>query len=265
MPLTFKINGPNGASSVLKALEDSLTLGQLQDKIAVAINIPAQEQKLRAGFPPKDVNMEEASTLVTTLGIPSGSAITVVQKPGGGSNGSSAATTTNGGSVNPLAQQLVDMGFSMPVARKALEMAHNDVEAALELCINGVVTEDDLGTGGASSSSSSVPSAAPAPTAPVVSFGGMTTTGRVMVRRVIDADNSCLFNAISYLMEKDRKQGAKLRKIIADVVRNRTDVYSEAVLGKTPKEYSDWILDPKHWGGEVEMFILSQVINNRDE
>ena len=30
-----------------------------------------------------------------------------------------------------------------------------------------------------------------------------------------------------------------------DVVRNRSDVYSEAVLGKTPKEYSDWIMDPK--------------------
>lgn len=36
-----------------------------------------------------------------------------------------------------------------------------------------------------------------------------------MVRRVIDADNSCLFNAVGYLMEKSKKVGAKLRGVIA--------------------------------------------------
>lgn len=41
-------------------------------------------------------------------------------------------------------------------------------------------------------------------------------------------------------------------------MRNRPDVYTEAVLGKPPKEYSEWILDPTHWGGELELFILSQ-------
>jgi hypothetical protein len=45
---------------------------------------------------------------------------------------------------------------------------------------------------------------------------------------------------------------------IQDTVRNRPDVYTEAVLGKAPKEYSEWILDPKQWGGELELFILSQ-------
>lgn len=41
-------------------------------------------------------------------------------------------------------------------------------------------------------------------------------------------------------------------------MRNRPDVYTEAVLGKPPKQYSEWILDPTQWGGELELFILSQ-------
>lgn len=42
-----------------------------------------------------------------------------------------------------------------------------------------------------------------------------------MVRRVIDADNSCLFNAVGYLMEKSNKVGPKLRGVIA--VRREAD------------------------------------------
>ena len=227
MPLTLKVNGPEGKSAVLKGLDDGLTLQQLKDKVQEALGIPSSDQKLRAGFPPKDVVMQDASALVTALGIQSGSAITVVR--GGGANGSAsgaAAAVT----ITPAVQQLMDMGFPAAVAAKALEMAHNDVGGALELCINGVVTEDLLG---------SVP--APPPSVPVSRHGGMSTANRVMTRRVVDADNSCLFNAIGYCMEKDRKLGTKLRKIIADCVRNRPDVYTEATLGKTPKEYSDWI------------------------
>jgi len=41
-------------------------------------------------------------------------------------------------------------------------------------------------------------------------------------------------------------------------VRNRPDQYDEAVLGKPPGEYSTWIQDSKTWGGEIELFILSQ-------
>lgn len=245
MPLTIKINGPGGASLVLKGLEDTLTLGELQTKVAEGLNIPPHEQRLRAGFPPKDVPLADPSSLVTALGIQSGSAVTVL--PGGAS--SSAASSSSSSIPNtPAVQQLVDMGFSAAVARKALEMAHDDVGAALELCIGGVVTEDSLG--------SAAP--APAPAVPSVSLNGMSTANRVMVRRVVDADNSCLFNAIGYCMEKDRKLGSKLRKIIADTVKNRPDIYTEATLGEAPAKYAQWILDPTKWGGEIEMFVLSQ-------
>ena len=226
MPLTLKVNGPEGKSAVLKGLDDGLTLQQLKDKVQEALGVPGVEQKLRAGFPPKDIVMQDATALVTALGIQSGSAITVVRGAANESASAAAASVT----ITPAVRQLMDMGFPAAVAAKALEMAHNDVGGALELCIGGVVTVESLGS-----------APAPPPSVPVSTHGGMSTANRVMTRRVVDADNSCLFNAIGYCMEKDRKLGTKLRKIIADCVRNRPDVYTEATLGKTPTEYSDWI------------------------
>lgn len=209
MPLTLKVNGPApGASTILKALPDGLTLAELQAKISEATGLAPAAQRLKAGFPPKDVDTAEAnaSVAVTALGIASGSAITVSAKDGASGAGAASAAGA-AASDGPLVKQLVEMGFSAAVARKALEMAHDDVGAALEFCISGVVTEDSLrGPGGAASAAASG-SSGPAPPA--------LASGHVMVRRVIDADNSCLFNAIGYLMEKDRKVGAKLRKIIA--------------------------------------------------
>jgi hypothetical protein len=34
-------------------------------------------------------------------------------------------------------------------------------------------------------------------------------------------------------------------------------VYTEAVLGKPPREYATWIQKPETWGGEIELFVLS--------
>jgi len=226
MPLTLKINGPEGKSVVLKGLDDGLTLQQLKDKVQETFGVPGVEQKLRASFPPKDVVMQDETALVTALGIQSGSAITVVREAANESASVAAAAVI----ITSAVRQLMDMGFPAAVAAKALEMAHNDVGGALELCIGGVVTEESLGS-----------APAPPPSVPVSTHGGMSTANRVMIRRVVDADNSCLFNAIGYCMEKDRKLGTKLRRIIADCVRNRPDVYTEATLGKTPEEYSDWI------------------------
>jgi len=211
MPLALKLNGPApGASTILRGLPDALTLAELQAKISEATGLAPAAQQLKAGFPPKEVAMGNGGAAVTSLGITSGSAVTVSQREGAAAAAASNGNGNgNGGSSSsskahsPLVQQLVDMGFSPGVARKALEMAHDNVEAALELCIGGVVTEESLGAP-ASASASGTASAGPA-----------LANGHVMVRRVIDADNSCLFNAIGYLMEKDRKVGAKLRKIIA--------------------------------------------------
>lgn len=41
--------------------------------------------------------------------------------------------------------------------------------------------------------------------------------GTAIVRRIIDSDNSCLFNAVGYVMERSRAKAPALRRLIAQV------------------------------------------------
>lgn len=78
------------------------------------------------------------------------------------------------------------------------------------------------------------------------------------VRRVIDSDNSCLFNAVGYVMDHDKKKAPELRQVIAAAVVSDPTQYSEAFLGKPNEEYCSWILNPEKWGGAIELAILAE-------
>ncbi|EFN51272.1 hypothetical protein CHLNCDRAFT_28255 [Chlorella variabilis] len=82
--------------------------------------------------------------------------------------------------------------------------------------------------------------------------------GTAVVRRIIDSDNSCLFNAVGYVTERSRKLAPRLRQVIADAVLADPFEWNEAVLGKEPAEYCRWIKDPNKWGGAIELSILSR-------
>lgn len=79
----------------------------------------------------------------------------------------------------------------------------------------------------------------------------------IIVRRVIPSDNSCLFNAVGYVMEHDKHKAPELRQVIAATVSSDPVKYNEAFLGKPNEEYSSWILDSEKWGGAIELSILS--------
>ncbi|XP_071703194.1 OVARIAN TUMOR DOMAIN-containing deubiquitinating enzyme 2 [Rutidosis leptorrhynchoides] len=78
-----------------------------------------------------------------------------------------------------------------------------------------------------------------------------------IVRRVIPSDNSCLFNAVGYVMDHDKNKASELRQVIAATVASDPTKYSEAFLGKTNEEYCSWILNPDKWGGAIELSILA--------
>ena len=97
----------------------------------------------------------------------------------------------------------------------------------------------------------------------------------MIVRRVVESDNSCMFRAIAYAMTKDRTQNTALyRQAVGDAIRQNPDVYSEALLGRPTAEYAAWIAQDASWGGEIEcksgifivhvkhIFINAQVICN---
>jgi ubiquitin thioesterase OTU1 len=83
-------------------------------------------------------------------------------------------------------------------------------------------------------------------------------TSGVAVRRVVDADNSCLFTSLGYVMlGKERAKGRVLRDVVADEILADSETYSEAILGMAPKAYCEWIKGNDHWGGGIELAVLS--------
>ncbi|PVD24079.1 hypothetical protein C0Q70_14549 [Pomacea canaliculata] len=85
-------------------------------------------------------------------------------------------------------------------------------------------------------------------------------TQGMLQRRVVPADNSCLFTAINALMTDgtvDASSASALRQVIADVVASDDVRFCEAFLGRPNKQYVQWILNSDAWGGGIELAILA--------
>ena len=83
----------------------------------------------------------------------------------------------------------------------------------------------------------------------------------ILTRRVVPADNSCLFTSTHLVMNEgdfNLQAASELRQIIAGIVSTDKTTYSDAFLGKSNKDYCKWIRDKNSWGGGIELFILSQ-------
>ncbi|XP_015672470.1 ubiquitin thioesterase OTU1 isoform X1 [Protobothrops mucrosquamatus] len=83
----------------------------------------------------------------------------------------------------------------------------------------------------------------------------------VLARKVVPADNSCLFTSIYYVVEGGVYEpgcAPEMRNLIAQIVASDLESYSEAVLGKNNQEYCDWIRREDTWGGAIEVSILSK-------
>ncbi|KAL3219697.1 hypothetical protein MRX96_030249 [Rhipicephalus microplus] len=83
----------------------------------------------------------------------------------------------------------------------------------------------------------------------------------VLVKRPVPADNSCLFTSVYLALSSgDYDAGASgaLRQVIADCVAADKETYTEAFLGRPNREYCTWILNEEHWGGAIELSVLSR-------
>ena len=87
---------------------------------------------------------------------------------------------------------------------------------------------------------------------------GPTTS---LQRKVVPADNSCLFTAINYCMSGSlvpSEHSAFMREVIANVVSSDQEKFSEAYLGRANQQYCTWILTKDAWGGAIEVQILAE-------
>lgn len=86
----------------------------------------------------------------------------------------------------------------------------------------------------------------------------------ILTRKVVPADNSCLFTSVNLVMNEgifDLAEALRLREVIAGIVSLDPVTYSEAVLGKPNSSYCKWIRNKNSWGGGIELAILSQYYN----
>ncbi|KAI2801917.1 hypothetical protein RDWZM_000626 [Blomia tropicalis] len=82
---------------------------------------------------------------------------------------------------------------------------------------------------------------------------------REMRRVEVPANNSCLFVSVNFCMtNKMMNKCPQLRELIAETVKNDPITYNEGFLGKPNTEYCTWIRNEDHWGGGIELAILSK-------
>merc|ERR1719334_783989 len=86
-------------------------------------------------------------------------------------------------------------------------------------------------------------------------------TEGILTRKVVPANNSCLFTSINCCMSDGRldlEVAPTMRRVITNAVSAQPDLYNEAVLDKPTQEYCNWILKGESWGGAIEVSILSK-------
>ncbi|CAB4033772.1 Hypothetical predicted protein, partial [Paramuricea clavata] len=74
------------------------------------------------------------------------------------------------------------------------------------------------------------------------------TWSKHILDRTVPADNSCLFASISYVMLGITSFSGQLRNLIVTAVSNDPVTFNEAFLGRSNKDYCDWIANPERWG-----------------
>ncbi|KAL0246796.1 hypothetical protein GEMRC1_008003 [Eukaryota sp. GEM-RC1] len=98
--------------------------------------------------------------------------------------------------------------------------------------------------------------------APSSSSPPNTTSNLKALKIDINADNSCLFNAIAFIVEGQRTSKAtEYRNKAVDYLLSHSEDFDEATLGRPLQEYIGSLLDPVQWGGYVEIVLLSRALN----
>ena len=230
--MRVRLRAPDGQHTV--ELADGATVGDLKAAVHEKTAIEPSRQELLCGFPPKPLAPADGDAAsCSSVGIANGESVTVRESAAAAAPAAAAPTPGAGAGSNATTAEDEDEALARAIAA-SLDDAHPPAKSARVDAGNdapssrgdGASREDDDGT--------------------------------VATRRVIDSDNSCLFNAVGYVMNRSLRDAPALRKVIADVVSGDAFTYNDGFLGKPNAEYCRWILESNHWGGAVELSILAK-------
>lgn len=84
-----------------------------------------------------------------------------------------------------------------------------------------------------------------------------------MVRKVIPADNSCLFAAIAFCAQPVHPADPMhyRRMVSRHILAHREEFSLDMLDGKDAAAYAQWITQTERWGGEVELSILAPLLS----
>ena len=200
--MSIKVTWDKGSKIIKSA---GINCQELVDIISQSTNFSSRSIQLIYGFPPKQI-FGAANDLADTL-IKPGSVVSI--REGTPPSIPVVISAVDNTTTSDLMRVLLETGYDRSVAEEAIIISGDNIdnyEIALEVCAQL--------SGGELSSTS---------------LAGADT--RLIHRRVIEADNSCLFNAIGYLILNGRDHSTQLRSLIADNVLANPITYSEGFLG----------------------------------
>lgn len=187
--------------------------------------------QVRGGFPPRPVQFPaDGTATVGSLGIQSGDSLTVTQLPAGAAPAAGVADAA----AEARAPAAAAAGHAF---HQGLEHLTEDEQLARAIALSMGEAVPDLPSAAAPAAAAARPVAAPAaaaapprraaspvrahPTNGSSSGSGaqqgaptavLLPDGTAVVRRIIDSDNSCLFNAVGYVaLGRTRKEAPRLR------------------------------------------------------
>lgn len=229
MGLRFRLRAPSGAHTV--TLDDDATINDFCAKITELTELIVYD--LKSGYPPKPLEISSFSseTKISESGLKlSGEQIIVTSKDLPGvtfakpSASHSASMTNQPASESASTEKSTTKRLGANQNLPSLKRKTNDIEAD-------------------------------PPSVPVKSRGGR------MVLRVMPDDNSCLFRSLSSCLLGNSVDGmTELRSMVAQVIHNDPETYSEAVLQKKPDKYAMWIQSPDSWGGYVDIKAIAEYL-----
>jgi hypothetical protein len=263
---------PAGLSSEASVLE-------FQERVATACSIDPEKQAFKSGFPPKPLPISDRKQTITAWGLRNGDALVLecdnpnvpapasepAERPAEPKQPVRAAIPPVATPAHPAAstsgaaRSVTNEPSSSPAIKAAPLRDGRCAFAALQVvfpthCNSDKCTRqmDNL----QSMPSSELPH--------LRASHALLLFCRQVVRRIVDSDNSCLFNAMGYNMERSRTVAPKLRRIVAQIVAADPFEFNEGVLGKSNEDYQMWIQNSDHWGGPIELYILAKCAVRHD-
>jgi ubiquitin thioesterase OTU1 len=266
MPFAVKLQC-GSTSHVLRGLADDIDFEAFGLLVAEKSGILPECQVLIAGFPPLQISHSSAADKVSQY-VPSGSVIKVGKREQRVFKPDEIVAYREGESS---------------VAAKIVKIHHDDVDLYYTIELENGTEKQTAGSRVCALTQENARHftdafAKPSPSAPVgracpaCTFlnepaveccsccGTKLPSTKAMVRRVVNADNSCLFTALGYLLEgKQREKGRALRQVISDIIGdNEEGTFTSAFLERSLPDYQQWIQSSSSGGGAIELSILSK-------